>query len=145
MNAIIHSLEPLLGPTLQGKQITLSVRLDPGLPRVRMASDHLKQVLLNMIRNAEEAMPGGGQLVIQTTRQGESAQVSITDTGGGIPAELRGQVFDPFFTTKGHRGGMGLGLAVSYGLIDSANGRIDIESEVGKGSTFRVSLPACQP
>jgi signal transduction histidine kinase len=145
VNAIIHSLAPLLAPTLQGKQITLGVRLEPGLPQVRMASDHLKQVLLNIVRNAEEAMPGGGRLVMQTTRQHNRVQVRITDTGGGIPAELLEQVFDPFFTTKGHKGGMGLGLAVSHGLIDSANGRIDVESEVGKGSTFRVSLPVCEP
>jgi two-component system NtrC family sensor kinase len=119
--------------------------LEPELPRVRMASDRLKQVLLNMIRNAEEAMPGGGHLVIQTARQHDSVQMRITDTGGGIPAEHLGKVFDPFFTMKKHEGGMGLGLAVSYGLVKSANGRIDVESEVGQGSTFRVSLPACEP
>jgi signal transduction histidine kinase len=144
INAILHSLEPLLAHTLQGKQVALRVTLEPGLPRVRMASDRLKQVLLNIIRNAEEAMPGGGRLVIQTTRQHDSVQVRITDTGGGILAEHLEQLFDPFFTTKGPQGGMGLGLAISYRLVKSANGRIDVESVVGKGSTFRVSLPACE-
>lgn len=145
VNAVIHSLEPLLAHTLQGKQIALSVTLEPALPRVRMASDRLKQVLLNLIRNAEEAMPGGGRLTIQTARQCNEVQVSMTDTGGGIPAEHLGQVFEPFFTTKRHAGGKGLGLAVSYGLIKSANGRIDVESAVGRGSTFRVSLPCASP
>jgi signal transduction histidine kinase len=141
VNAIIHSLEPLLAPTLQSEQISLRVMLEPDLPQVCMASDRLKQVLFNIIRNAEEAMSEGGDLVIQTTRQGDRIQVCITDTGGGIPPEHLGQVFAPFFTTKGHEGGKGLGLAISYGLVASANGRIDVESEVGKGSTFRVSLP----
>ena len=141
VNAVIHSLEPLLAPTLQSEQISLRVMLEPDLPQVCMASDRLKQVLFNIIRNAEAAMSEGGDLVIQTTRQGDRIQVRITDTGGGIPPEHLGQVFAPFFTTKGHEGGKGLGLAISYGLVASANGHIDVESEVGKGSMFRVSLP----
>jgi signal transduction histidine kinase len=141
VNAVIHSLEPLLAPTLQSEQISLRVVLEPDLPQVCMGSDRLKQVLFNIIRNAEQAMSAGGDLVIQTIRQGDRIQVRITDTGGGIPPEHLGQVFAPFFTTKGHGGGKGLGLAISYGLVVSANGHIDVESEVGKGSTFRVSLP----
>jgi len=145
VNAVIYSLEPLLAHALQGKQIALSVMLEPGLPQVCMASDRLKQVLFNIIRNAEEAMPGGGRLVMQTARQRDSVQVSITDTGCGISAEHLGHVFDAFFTTKGHEGGRGLGLAVSSRLVKDVNGRIDVESEVNKGSTFRVSLPVCKP
>ena len=141
VNAVIHSLEPLLAPALQSEQISLRVVLEPELPQVCMASDRLKQVLFNIIRNAEDAMSEGGDLVIQTTRQGDRIQVRITDTGGGIPPEHLGQVFAPFFTTKGHEGGKGLGLAISYGLVASANGHIEVESEVGKGSMFRVSLP----
>jgi len=141
VNAVIDSLEPLLAPTLQSEQISLRVVLEPDLPQVCMASDRLKQVLFNIIRNAEDAMSAGGDLVIQTTRQSDRIQVRITDTGGGIPPEHLGQVFAPFFTTKGQAGGKGLGLAISYGLVASANGRIDVESAVGKGSTFRVSLP----
>jgi signal transduction histidine kinase len=141
VNAVIHSLEPLLAPTLQSEQISLHVMLEPDLPRACMAADRLKQVLFNIICNAEEAMVGGGDLVIQTIRQDDSIQVRITDTGAGIPPEHLGQVFAPFFSTKGHKGGKGLGLAISYGLVASANGHIDVESEVGKGSTFRVSLP----
>jgi signal transduction histidine kinase len=141
VNAVIHSLEPLLAPSLQSEHISLRVVLEPDLPQVYMGSDRLKQVLFNLIRNAEDAMAAGGDLVIQTTRQGDRIQVRITDTGGGIPPEHLGQVFAPFFTTKGPKGGKGLGLAISYGLVASANGHIDVESAVGKGSTFRVSLP----
>jgi signal transduction histidine kinase len=141
VNAVIHSLEPLLAPTLQSEHISLRVVLEPDLPQVYMGSDRLKQVLFNIIRNAEDAMSEGGDLVIQTTRQGDRIQVCITDTGSGIPPEHLGQVFAPFFTTKGYNGGKGLGLAISYGLVASVNGHIDVDSEVGKGSTFRVSLP----
>jgi signal transduction histidine kinase len=144
VNAVIHSLEPLLAPTLQSEHISLRVVLEPDLPQVYMGSDRLKQVLFNIIRNAEDAMSEGGDLVIQTTRQGDRIQVCITDTGSGIPPEHLGQVFAPFFTTKGHKGGKGLGLAISYGLVASANGHIDVDSKVGKGSTFRVSLPVCK-
>ncbi len=144
VNAVIHSLEPLLAHTLQSEQIALRVMLEPDLPQVCMASDRFKQVLFNIIRNAEDAMSAGGDLVIQTTREGDRIQVRITDTGGGIPPEHLGQVFAPFFTTKEHEGGKGLGLAISYGLVVSANGHIDVESVVGKGSTFRVSLPVCK-
>jgi two-component system NtrC family sensor kinase len=144
VNAVIHSLEPLLAHALQSEQISLHVMLEPELPQVCMASDRLKQVLFNIIRNAEEAMPEGGDLVIQTIRQDDRIQVRITDTGCGIPPEHLGQMFVPFFTTKGHEGGKGLGLAISYGLVASAKGHIDVTSEAGKGSTFRVSLPVCK-
>ena len=90
-------------------------------------------------------MSGGGRLIIQTAWQHDSVQVSITDTGCGISAEHLGHVFDAFFTTKGLEGGRGLGLAVSYRLVKGVNGRIEVESEVNKGSTFRVSLPVYEP
>ena len=142
VNRVIQSLEGLLAPSLREKQITLSVALDPALPWVRLPTDQLKQVILNMVRNAEDAMPGGGCLSIQTTRQGNKVEAIIGDTGCGIPEAQRRHVFDPFFSTKAKDQGMGLGLWVSYGIIQSANGSIVVESEVGKGSTFRVSLPA---
>jgi signal transduction histidine kinase len=97
-----------------------------------------------MVRNAEDAMPQGGELVIRTARPGSCVELSIADTGCGIPAEHRDHIFDPFFTTKRRGRGVGLGLSVSYGIITAASGRIEVESEVGKGSTLRVSLPAVQ-
>jgi signal transduction histidine kinase len=99
-----------------------------------------------MVRNAEDAMPEGGQLIIQTARSREGIQISITDTGCGIPAEHISRLFDPFFTTKGQGpdGGTGLGLAVSHGIIRNAEGEIVVESERHKGSTLRVRLPACK-
>jgi len=144
VDTVIQSLEPLLAQDLSEKRIVLRVFLEPDLPRVRISSDHLKQVVLNMSRNAEDAMPDGGELIIRTARNGEEVEVSIADTGCGIPEEYVRHLFDPFFSTKAQEKGMGLGLSVSYGIIKSAEGRIEVESEVGKGSTFRVSLPICE-
>jgi signal transduction histidine kinase len=143
VNAVIQSLELLLAQNLQEKQIALSVVLDPAVPRVGLSADHLKQVLFNLLRNAEDAMPSGGHLMIQTTQVHEGMEVCVTDTGYGIAHEHIPYLFDPFFTTKTDQGGMGLGLSVLYGMIKSAHGRIEVESEIGKGSTFRVILPAC--
>ena len=114
------------------------------MARSELASDQLKQVIVNMVRNAEDAMPGGGSLSIRTGRQGNDVEISIADTGCGIPDEHLRHVFDPFFTTKAGEQGTGLGLWVSYGIIQAANGSIAVESDVGKGSTFRVSLPSCE-
>jgi signal transduction histidine kinase len=141
VNAVIQSLELLLAQNLREQQVTLRVLLDPEIPQVRISGDHLKQVLLNLVRNAEDAMPSGGLLTIQTGQVNEGIEISVTDTGCGIAAEHVPYLFDPFFTTKADQGGMGLGLSVLYGIITNANGRIEVESEVGKGSTFRVTLP----
>ena len=143
VNAVIHSLN-LCWNRFREKQIALKVILEPELPQVLISSDQLKQVFFNMVRNAEDAMPQGGELVIRTAQQGQFVELSIADTGCGIPAEHREHIFDPFFTTKRRGRGMGLGLSVSYGIITAASGRIEVESEVGKGSMFRVSLPAVQ-
>jgi C4-dicarboxylate-specific signal transduction histidine kinase len=144
VNDVIQSLEPLLEQNLREKQIPFKIFLEPELPLVLISSDQLKQVILNLVRNAEDAMPQGGELMIRTAQQGRFVELHITDTGCGIPAEHREHIFDPFFTTKRRGRGMGLGLSVSYGIITAASGRIEVESEVGKGSMFRVGLPAAQ-
>jgi signal transduction histidine kinase len=141
VNSIIQSLERLLAHNLREKQIVLNVRIEPGLPCVWISPDQLKQVILNMIRNAEDAMPRGGTLLIHTARQGAWVECRVSDTGCGIAEDHRERIFEPFFTTKRHGRGMGLGLSVSYGIISAANGRIEVESEVGRGSTFRLWLP----
>jgi signal transduction histidine kinase len=144
VNTVIQGLEPLLEQGFCEKQITLNIILGSELPLVLISSDQLKQVILNMVRNAEDAMPQGGELVIRTAQQRRFVELSIADTGCGIPAEHLEHIFDPFFTTKQRGKGMGLGLSVSYGIVTAAGGRIEVESEVGKGSTLRVSLPAVQ-
>lgn len=142
VNAILESLQSLLMQDLHEKQIALSLELAPVLPRVRISADQLKQVILNIVRNAADAMPQGGELKIRTACQGQEVEISLTDTGYGIQPEHLSHLFDPFFTTKAGGRGVGLGLAVSEGIIRNAHGRIEVQSEVGKGSTFRVTLPA---
>ena len=104
--------------------------------------DQIQQVFMNIIINAADAMAGdGGTLTIKTNMKDGMAEVSFTDSGCGMPKEHLSKLFAPFFTTKETGKGTGLGLAISYGIIQSHNGEIDVESEVGKGSTFRIRLP----
>jgi len=112
------------------------------LPRLSVAPNQIQQVFLNLMLNAVEAMPDGGRLVVQATRTGEPDGVCVTfaDTGCGIPPDVLPNIFDPFFTTKEE--GLGLGLYVTQSIVDAHSGRIDVESQVGKGTTFTVWLPA---
>jgi two-component system, NtrC family, sensor kinase len=144
VNTIIRDLDPLLEQGCREKHITLKIILEPDLPLVIISSDQLKQVIFNMVRNAEDAMPQGGDLVICTAQRGQWVELGIVDTGCGIPAEHLEHIFDPFFTTKRRGRGVGLGLSVSFGIVTAASGHIDVESEVGKGSRLRVRLPAVQ-
>ena len=106
--------------------------------------DQLKQVFLNIITNAVHAMPDGGTLTIKTLMQGEYILMRITDTGQGIPSDVRSRIFEPFFSTKKEKG-TGLGLSISYRIIQDHGGRIDVESEEGKGATFVIRLPVKVP
>ena len=100
----------------------------------------LREVLVNMLFNAIDAMPEGGKLNLSTKTIGESVVVTIKDSGVGMYPEVRSRIFDPFFTTKG-KAGLGLGLAVSFGIIARHGGTIDVESQYGKGTEFRITLP----
>ena len=100
----------------------------------------LREVLVNMVFNAVDAMPEGGTLTLSTQEAGDEAVLTVADTGTGMTEEVRTRIFDPFFTTKG-KAGMGLGLSVSYGIISRHEGRVEVESEVGRGTTFRLRFP----
>jgi signal transduction histidine kinase/CheY-like chemotaxis protein len=100
----------------------------------------LREVLVNMLFNAIDAMPEGGTLTLATKTVGDSAVITIADTGVGMYPEVRSRIFDPFFTTKG-TAGLGLGLAVSFGIIRRHSGEIEVDSHYGKGSEFRITLP----
>jgi two-component system NtrC family sensor kinase len=123
--------------------IQIIKRLDSGLPLVVGNAGHLKQVFMNIIVNAAEAMRGGGTLTIATSYASHRNMVFVefTDTGEGIPEENLTRIFDPFFTTKDIGKGTGLGLSTSYGIVESHGGRISVKSKVGKGSTFTIELP----
>jgi signal transduction histidine kinase len=111
------------------------------LPEIECFPNQLNQVFMNLLVNAAQAMPGRGTLTIQTLHLGSEVQVKITDTGVGIPRENMRKIFDPGFTTKGVGVGTGLGLSICDKIIQDHRGRIAVESEVGRGTTFTITLP----
>ena len=123
--------------------IQIVKELDPFLPFVRGNASQLKQVFMNIIVNAAEAMHGSGTLTITTSQSPDrkTALIAFTDTGEGIPEENLSRIFEPFFTTKDVGKGTGLGLATSYGIIEDHGGKISVKSKVGEGTTFTIGLP----
>jgi signal transduction histidine kinase len=141
VNEVIQNLMKFMEATLAARRIESRLELADDLPRVRMSLDQLKQVLLNLIKNAQEAMPQGGSLRITTARQPDGLVIRVADTGMGIPQERLPLLFTSFFTTKKPEEGRGLGLSVSSNIVRSYGGDIGVESEPGKGSVFRIFLP----
>jgi signal transduction histidine kinase len=129
-----------------GAQVELRTSLADGLALVETDPDQLAQVVLNMAINGRDAMPSGGVLTISTTTVDSDVRsfvaVEISDTGTGMDEETQARVFEPFFTTKDTGKGTGLGLATAYGVVSQSGGRIELDSVLGEGSTFRVLLPA---
>jgi len=129
------------------RRVRIERRFDPSLPRVLADSGQLQQVFLNLLTNAAEAMPDGGTITLATRPvAGGLVEASVADTGPGIPPEIRERIFEPFFSTKrsaaGHPSGQGLGLAVSWSIVERHRGKMSVESVVGGGTTFRVVFPA---
>jgi len=125
------------------KQLRLTTHYDETAPLVSADADQLQQVFLNLLLNARDAMPGGGDLHVSTSYQRDAQEllIEITDTGQGIAPEHRARIFDPFFTTKSAGAGTGLGLAVCYGIITAHNGRIEVASNNGHGTCLRITMP----
>jgi signal transduction histidine kinase/CheY-like chemotaxis protein len=113
----------------------------PNLPSIEVDVSRMKQVFLNIINNAVYVMPNGGSLIVGTETVDGGVRISIQDTGPGIAPEHRDRIFDPFFTTKPEVSGTGLGLSVSLGIVQSHGGTIEVQTEVGRGSTFTIALP----
>ncbi|MXZ09342.1 MAG: PAS domain S-box protein [Gemmatimonadetes bacterium] len=149
VNQTVHTALRLVENTLQNQDIVYQVELEDSLPKVFLDPIRIEQVLLNLFNNAIEAMPGGGILTISTTLETDQTDedwvvVRIRDTGTGIEEEHLSHLFDPFFTTKEVGEGTGLGLSVSYGLIQEHGGRIEVSSQPGKGSEFQIYLPVTE-
>jgi CheY-like chemotaxis protein/anti-sigma regulatory factor (Ser/Thr protein kinase) len=124
----------------EGVHITLELKLGTDDARVMGDESELREVLVNMVFNAVDAMPEGGTLTLSTREAGGQIEIAVSDTGEGMTDDVRPRVFDPFFTTKG-KAGMGLGLAVSYGIIRRHEGSVSVHSESGQGTSFRILLP----
>ena len=121
------------------------VKIAPGIPKIRGTLRHLQQVFLNLFLNAIHAMPDGGELTVKAKPYSqEFVRIDVNDTGVGIKAEDLQKIFDPFYTTKGVGRGTGLGLSVTYAIVKEHGGYIEVDSQVGKGSTFSVYIPICK-
>lgn len=136
----------LIAHHLRKRQIRVDTEFARGVPTIHADRQQLRQVFLNLFTNAADAMPSGGRLTPrvrpgQLPDGGPAIVIEVTDTGGGIPADLLSRVFDPFFTTKEEGKGTGLGLAICKRIVEQHHGKLAIESEIGKGTTLRVTLP----
>jgi signal transduction histidine kinase len=155
VNALLSDLATISRESLiQDSGIEVRMDLEPFLPSASADKNSLKQVFFNLIKNAVEAMSAGGTLSIKTRhlssrlkgetmiphQQGEYVEVSISDTGPGIPEEIQSRIFDPYVSSKGGRN-EGLGLSIVHSIIKALHGHISCESEKDKGTTFRIDLP----
>lgn len=142
LNEVIEETLVLLRSQILAHNVEIEKDLDRNLPQITIDASKIKQVFTNIILNALDAMAGGGTLRISSRYavKRDCVEASFRDTGHGISPEDISKLFDPFFTTKGIKG-TGLGLSVSYGIIDQHSGEIDIQSELGKGTTVNICLP----
>jgi two-component system NtrC family sensor kinase len=142
LNDVIRQTLRLLGKRDAFQNICIVEDLAEHLPQVCVDQNQIQQVLLNLMLNACEAMPDGGTLLVSSTAVDAQVVARVTDTGHGIDKQHLDLIFEPFFTTKPVGKGTGLGLSVSYGILQQHGGTLEVESEIGKGSTFVVTLPA---
>ena len=142
INSAIEEMLSFLADIIKRHRVRVAKELE-AVPKVAGDKTMLQQVLVNLITNACHAMPRGGEIRITTRRRDGKVEIQISDTGTGIKKEHLSRIFDPFFTTK-ERNGTGLGLAVSHSIIKRHGGEISVESEPGKGSTFRILLPTLE-
>jgi signal transduction histidine kinase len=140
-NEVVQDTMVLIQNLADAANVRIVTQLGESLPKVLIDVNQIKQVFINLMNNAIQAMPNGGILTIQSFVQQENLIVQFVDTGVGIPQEHLYKIFDPFFTTKPAVKGTGLGLSISYGIIKSHGGTILVESQIGKGSKFMVRFP----
>jgi two-component system, cell cycle sensor histidine kinase and response regulator CckA len=155
INAIVKDIERLLRPLI-GENIELATRLSTGLGRTRADAGQIEQVIMNLVVNAKDAMPAGGKITIQTAnvrlddpprreyghiQPGSYVMLSIGDTGHGMDKETQARIFEPFFTTKEKGKGTGLGLSTVYGIVKQTGGHVFVQSELHRGTTFRIYFP----
>jgi signal transduction histidine kinase len=145
VNKVIHDTLTLLEHQFKTARIEVQQEFAAGLPPIQGNAGRLQQVFLNLFLNAKDAMPGGGRLRVATAN-GTGVSVTVSDTGSGIAPEHINRIYDPFFTTKtspreGQNRGTGLGLSVTYGIIQEHAGKIRVESQPGAGTTFHLEFP----
>ena len=139
-NDVVADLHNMLQRTL-GEHVQFSVDLAPERCSVRLPAGQLEQILVNLVVNARDAMPGGGRLALSTTLEGERVVLRMTDTGTGMTDDVAASAFNPFFTTKDKSRGTGLGLATVYGIVQAAGGKVLLDTLPGRGTTVEIDLP----
>ena len=143
LNEIVEKTLALLRPELDNRELAVKEKLAARLPEAPLDAAQIQQVLVNLIKNAMQAMTKGGTLTLRTGEGSEGVWVSVADTGGGIPQEQINRIFDPFYTTK--KKGNGLGLMIVQRIVRAHGGRVELESQVGRGSTFSIWFPLRRP
>jgi len=158
INQIVTNTEKMLRRLIK-ENIEFTVVLDNHLSRIKADPGQIEQIVLNLVVNARDAMPNGGKLRIQTrsvrvnsdsprqetgAQTGRYALLEVSDTGIGMDQQTQAHIFEPFFTTKAVGAGTGLGLATVYGIVKQSNGHIEVESQVGRGSTFKIYFPSAE-
>ena len=141
VNEVVEESCRMLTHQLSLGQVRLHPELGDGIAPVEGHAGEIKQVLLNLGMNAQQALPQGGNVWIRTRMEGDEVAIEVEDDGPGVPAEIAAKIFEPFFTTKRSGDGTGLGLSVSFGIIRSHRGRLDLSRRKGKGACFRIYLP----
>ena len=143
VNEMIQEALSLLAQKSRYANVKIQARLKPGLPAVKASPSELQQVLVNLVNNAVDAIgSSGGAVTVSSEQIGDKIVLKVTDTGKGIPEAELTRIFDPFFTTKPVGQGTGLGLSICYGIIHKLGGEISVESQLGQGTTFTITLPA---
>jgi len=145
LHAVIDRCLLLVRHQLELKGIELQQKRAPDLPLVSCDPAQMEQVLLALIMNAIDAMPRGGTLWLEAQFIHNEIEIKVRDDGAGIAPDVLPQIFEPFMTTKESGHGVGLGLAISRGIVERHNGRIEVESQLGRGTTFTVTLPTQGP
>ena len=143
LNALLRELLEFIEPEAKKERVAIREFLDPALPRVTLDRQAIRQVFLNLLVNARQAMPSGGDLIVRTAADGEHALVEVTDTGVGMSPEVLERCFDAYFSTK--KGGTGLGLPTARRILEEHSGSIEVRSEPGRGTKFTVCLPVKGP
>jgi two-component system NtrC family sensor kinase len=149
LNAVLHKVVALRAPACRAQDIEVVRHYDEKLPRVQSDPLLIHQAFLNIVMNAEQAVaatgkPGRIEITTSMARSGNRIITTVRDTGAGIPADTLPRIFEPFYTTKAPGRGTGLGLSICYGIIQEHGGRIEVDSVLGQGSTFRVILPTVE-
>ena len=141
VNKLLNDTLQLLEPQLRKSEVSIVKDYTEDLPKIFGSGGKLQQVMTNLILNARDAMIGAGTITLRTRSTDENVVIEVSDDGAGIPPENLKKVFDPFFTTKGVGNGTGLGLAVSYGIVQEHSGEIVVQSSEGEGTTFQITFP----